>query len=570
MSFPVHPVPSMQASFEESMLDAAGETGFVAFGKSKKNVETRRLLLCKKAADAPASEWNFTYNCHWRSHSTGDHHPLLKTIAQIAFGIHLLHQHLEKSVADVADILLKHVHELDSFLHRANGDIESSMKDMLFRRKCLRVPMKHVREFDRLLDDRLYRAQLLDGNVTIERTVNRMSELLDDYYVDMTAFRDANIELDRYLSCIGDAWMDENDDVARIYVAMCGNTSGWAHFLQDLAGKAEQLGHVLVEVSSFCREIETRCAAASQRSLVRFLDCRNEMATDPIAQALSRSASRRSASKDTPHPLRGLTNSKPLPGVPNERPVLITLSSHGDSSEDTPPPSRHRQRGIAKSTSRDSALRDPPAQSRGPREAASMPDGTRISRRSSEGRSPLNDPTKPHEESSSSDDADGADESDGANHTDECPEHSPKHLERAPKRGVAGLRLSGATHQRAASPPLTGKDSAYWSTSAASTSSPVAQQPRSPSSLSSHQRPNLGLFPSSAPGTPRSVLSRSGTVSPPARAPARLQSPVQPPPTTHQAAPAAPPQPLRRKTSLSYIRRFFSKRKHVPADTIVE
>ena len=268
MTFPIHPLPSMQGPFEESMLDATGETGHIPFKNPNKTVEARQQLLCRDV-DAPELSWNFTYNCHWRHHPKGKYHPLLKTIAQIVFGVHLLHQHLERSVADVADILLKHVNELDGFLQRANEDIEGGLKDMLFRRKCLKVPMEHVNEFDRLLEDRSYRAQLLDGNVTIERTIGRMSQMLNDYLVDMSIFRDANHDLDAYLLTIGDEWTSMNEDVGRIYTAMCGNTGGWAQFLQSLVAKAEKLGVVLVQVSSYCNEIEKRCGAASRRSLVR-------------------------------------------------------------------------------------------------------------------------------------------------------------------------------------------------------------------------------------------------------------------------------------------------------------
>lgn len=168
----------------------------------------------------------------------------------------------------MADILLKHVNELDGFLQRANEDIEGSLKDMLFRRKCLKVPMEHVNEFDRLLDDRTYRFQLLEGNVTIERTINRMSQLLNDYLVDINTFQNANQNLDAYLLGIGHNWTAMDGDVGRIYSAMCGNTGGWAQFLQSLVAKAEKLGVVLVQVSSYCNEIEKRCGAASRRSMV--------------------------------------------------------------------------------------------------------------------------------------------------------------------------------------------------------------------------------------------------------------------------------------------------------------
>lgn len=249
------------------MLDATGETGFEPFNNPNLLPEKRQELLCREN-DATELEWNFTYNCHWRNNSKGKFHPLLKTITQIVFGVHLLHQHLEKSVADVADILLKHVNELDGFLQRANEDVEGSLKDMLFRRKCLKVPMEHVQEFDRLLEDRTYRAQLLDGNIVIERTINRMSTLLNDYLIDLSIFRDATADLDMYLGHIGNAWTHQSDDVGRIYSAMCGNTAGWSQFLQSLVAKAERLGVVLVQVSSYCNEIEKRCGAASRRSLV--------------------------------------------------------------------------------------------------------------------------------------------------------------------------------------------------------------------------------------------------------------------------------------------------------------
>lgn len=268
MTFPVHPLAAMQGPFEESMLDATGSTGFVPFKKPKKTIDQRQHMLCREH-DAPELTWNYTYNCHWRNKSKGKYHPLLKTVAQVIFGVHLLHQHLEKSVADVADILLKHVNELDSFLQRANEDIEGSLKDMLFRRKCLKVPMEHVNEFDRLLDDRTYRFQLLEGNVTIERTINRMSQMLNDYLADIDTFQKSNQQLDAYLLQIGHNWTAMDGDIGRIYSAMCGNTAGWAQFLQSLVAKAEKLGVVLMQVSSYCNEIEKRCGAASRRSMVR-------------------------------------------------------------------------------------------------------------------------------------------------------------------------------------------------------------------------------------------------------------------------------------------------------------
>jgi hypothetical protein len=38
-TFPIHPLSSMQAPFEESMLDATGETGYVPFQNPNKSVK---------------------------------------------------------------------------------------------------------------------------------------------------------------------------------------------------------------------------------------------------------------------------------------------------------------------------------------------------------------------------------------------------------------------------------------------------------------------------------------------------------------------------------------------------
>ncbi|XPS91500.1 hypothetical protein M3J09_000918 [Ascochyta lentis] len=331
-TFPIHPLPSMQAAFEESMLDATGETGFVPFKTPGRGVKTRQQLLCREA-DADEPSWNYTYSCHWRHHPKGNFHPLLKTITQIVFGVHLLHQRLEKSTADVADILLKHVNELDSFLQRANEDVEQSLKDMLFRHKCLRVPMEHVNEFDRLLDDRAYRSSLLDGNITIERTINRMSQLLNDYLVDISIYRDANHELELYLRDIGNEWAYHNEDVGRIYSAMCGNTGGWAQFLQSLVTKAERLGAVLVQVSSYCNEIEKRCGAASRRSLI---------ATTSSSRNSSKSNLRDNGRRSS----RKGSQNKPLPTPPTPQVPVILATPQLDSR--TSPDAEARGRPISR------------------------------------------------------------------------------------------------------------------------------------------------------------------------------------------------------------------------------
>ncbi|KAL5121076.1 hypothetical protein ACEQ8H_000927 [Pleosporales sp. CAS-2024a] len=529
-TFPIHPLPPMQAPFEESMLDATGETGHVPFPSPRKTVKQRQQMLCRED-QAEELQWNFTYNCHWRHYPRGKYHPLVKTVAQIVFGVHLLHQHLEKSVADVADILLKHVNELDSFLQRANEDLDSSLKDMLFRHKCLRVPMEHVSEFDRLLDDRSYRAQLLDGNITIERTITRMSQLLNDYLTDISIFRDANHALDLYLVDIGLDWTYHNADVGKIYSAMCGNTGGWAQFLQSLVAKAERLGVVLVQVGSYCNEIEKRCGAASRRSLVA-----------------TRSSSRNS-STSREHAFRTkAAHNKDLPPVPSERPSFLSTNGSGSvTPSDIEAGQRHQPQPAKPVHGHQTHLIASP-------ESAGTP------KRSEESNS-----------SSGSPDTDAHVRNGRLKPQAAAYNHETRHDGHA--RGRAAPQPCSTMDKGDLSPPLSGKDSAYHSVSGLSAVSPGA------STRSHHAQ--FALFPSSTRSTPKGSISgrysgRYGAMSPgPGMEPRPAPSPSAPasrPDTVASRSPdaSAANRRLSKRNSFTSLKRLFTKKKSDGINSIPE
>ncbi|CAO2656411.1 Nn.00g052140.m01.CDS01 [Neocucurbitaria sp. VM-36] len=561
-TFPIHPLPSMQAPFEESMLDATGETGHVPFVNPKKGVKTRQQLLCR---DEGASElsWNFTYNCHWRNNPKGKFHPLVKTVTQIVFGLHLLHQHLEKSVADVADILLKHVNELDSFLQRANEDLESSLKDMLFRHKCLKVPMEHVNEFDRLLEDRAYRAQLLDGNVVIERTIGRMSGMLNDYLIDINTFQDANQKLDLYLLEIGDAWAYHNEDVGRIYSAMCGNTGGWSQFLQSLVAKAEKLGVVLVQVSSYCNEIEKRCGAAGRRSMIA-----------------TRTSSRNSSnSRDNGRGFRNIANNKPLPTPPSERPPFMVSQNNGtESPSDVEIPQRHSQIPKPKPQAlpdlvnmSDSAAGTPKRSEDSASTSATSNTDVDVRRQT------VSKQPEYHHEAWHSDDQQGrAAPPVDSGRTSRLFGHRRNPSSVSKQSGGEALSTPQRLSTKPDSPPLTGKDSAYSSVSGASGMSPTVASPRSASSVSSRQTAQFGLFPSRNLTPKGSVSGRLGAMSPTFGPTSRSAKPVETPtvsrPTTSISnySDASSSKRLSKRSSFSSLKRLFTKKRSGEIETIAE
>ncbi|KAH8724650.1 hypothetical protein GQ44DRAFT_617897 [Phaeosphaeriaceae sp. PMI808] len=552
-TFPLHPLAVMQAPFEESMLDATGETGYIPFQSPKKSVKHRQHMLCREEG-AEELSWNYTYNCHWRYYPKGKYHPLLKTVTQIVFGVHLLHQHLEKSVADVADILLKHVNELDGFLQRANEDLESSLKDMLFRHKCLKVPMEHVSEFDRLLEDRSYRAQLLDGNVVIERTITRMSQMLNDYLTDMSIFRDANHGLDLYLLDIGVEWTKYNEDVGKIYSAMCGNTGGWAQFLQSLLVKAERLGKVLVQVSSYCNEIEKRCGAASRRSLIT-----------------TRSSSRNS-SNSRDHGFRTMTANKDLPPVPNERSAFLPLATSATATpSDVDVAQRHFvSKLIQGEQSRRIANPNPNPAPMPERSEQSTSSSARTSKSDADVRTQIVklQPEYYHE----------------AWHSDNQRGRKPPQVDlgRA-NRGFGHRRnLSNLSTEESAnpvpnrlskleqgeqSPPLTGKDSAYSSLSGVSVASPSTATTRSPTA-------QFGLFPNSARSTPKgSISGRYGAMSPafsPPPGSAQSSAPPSRPDTANSGFSQASGKRLSKRSSFTSLKRLFTKKRSGDINPIPE
>ncbi|OAK99793.1 hypothetical protein IQ06DRAFT_151287 [Phaeosphaeriaceae sp. SRC1lsM3a] len=550
-TFPIHPLPSMQAPFEESMLDATGETGHVPFQAPKRSVKQRQHMLCREEKVEELS-WNYTYNCHWRHYPKGKYHPLVKTITQIVFGVHLLHQRLEKSVADVADILLKHVNELDGFLQRANEDLENSLKDMLFRHKCLRVPMEHVSEFDRLLEDRAYRAQLLDGNIVIERTITRMSTLLNDYLTDMTIFREANNGLDLYLLNIGIEWTYHNEDVRKIYSAMCGNTGGWSQFLQSLVAKAERLGVVLVQVSSYCNEIEKRCGAASRRSLVA-----------------TRSSSRNS-SNSREHAFRSIAHHKDLPPVPSDRATFLSTSNSGSAT-----PSEvevvHRQR-MSRPKHRDHtplvASPDSAGTPKAGEESSSSPgtsdtDGD-VRQRNAKPQ------TEYYQEAWHGEDQRGRTTVPVAQgHNNNSLGHRRNLSDQSAGDTLASIPKpwSSKLDNGDLSPPLTGKDSAYSSVSGASAASPTGGFARSPQA-------QFGLFPSSTRSTPKgSISGRYGAMSPPlSQGPLSAQSsaPSSRPETAGSSFSDAPDKRLSKRSSFTSLKRLFTKKRSDGINSIPE
>lgn len=259
---PSHPIPSMQGPFEESIveseqLDPNAPTN--ASPKLSAKARHERLLSNRN--------YNDSYNAKWRAQPNAKWHPLSKIIAQIAFGVHLLHQQLAKSDEEVVKILQRHVDEVDNFIQNTGEDFDSALVDIQERINYLKLPLEHVKIFDIMLEDRQFRNQIIDGNEKIEQIVERTANLMNDLLTDVHKGVEATAEMTLYLDRIAGSWPDDESALS-IFNTMQANGEGWTECFQTLQMKGNSLGIALVQLGSILNEMSKRAGVASRRSVV--------------------------------------------------------------------------------------------------------------------------------------------------------------------------------------------------------------------------------------------------------------------------------------------------------------
>ncbi|KAI9666359.1 MAG: hypothetical protein M1821_004295 [Bathelium mastoideum] len=311
---PVHPVAFMQGAFEESIVESAEQNGSQDESRQDKaDPVTRR----KRLLDVDARDESNT--SRWKQRPNAKFHALWKLVAQITFGMHLLHQQLAKSDEEVIKILQTHVDEIDSFLEKTNEDFDLAMKDIDERIRYLKMPLEHIEVFDVMLDDKQFRTSIIDGNEKIEKIVKRTSRAMKDSLFDVAKGLEATGELRKYLESLGSDWLDDNQELASTYHVMHANVDGWKQAFRDLETKGRTLDNNMVQLGKIVEEMSRRAGIASRRN-------KQQLMSRPMSPRLGRiqtppPASRYASTSTTP--------SKPLPCDPEPvKPALeATLPS---------------------------------------------------------------------------------------------------------------------------------------------------------------------------------------------------------------------------------------------------
>ncbi|KAF2666645.1 hypothetical protein BT63DRAFT_313655 [Microthyrium microscopicum] len=318
-----HPIPLLQRAFEESIADSAEQirTGKPPLQFSDLSAEERRERLLS------GEEHNDTYNAMWKEDPTSKFHPLTKIIAQIAYGVHLLHTHMAKSNDEVIRILQRHIDEVDEFIRRADEDLGMALSDIEGRISHLKFALEDRTTFDVMLEDRKYRLEILTGNDLIEELIKRTANLTTDMLADIRSGLEGIQHMTAYMARIGATWPNTTDK--GLYNTMLLNTEGWLECFQSLKFEGDTLGSCLMELGTLVSEMAVRAGAASRKAAL------SNKATSPS------NSDSPSHSDDTiraaypPRQSSNHTESKPLPQGPDD--ILRALQDNASTVPKTRP-----------------------------------------------------------------------------------------------------------------------------------------------------------------------------------------------------------------------------------------
>lgn len=264
---PVHPVPTMQGAFEESIRETLNndEPDPSDRYSTADSISRRKMLLEQE-------EYERTVAGRWKQKPGEKFHPLWKLVAQISFGMHLLQQGLAKSDEEVIRILQTHVDDVDGFLERTTEDFEEAQVDIDERIRYLRLPLEHGDVFDGMLNERSFRIAIVEGNEKIEHIIDRTAAAMSDALKDVSKGLDATRELAKYLTRVDKKWDDRSEEHDTVYLAMIGNTEGWTRAFLTLQSKGSTLRKALVHLGGIVAEMQRRAGSASRKNLVNFSD----------------------------------------------------------------------------------------------------------------------------------------------------------------------------------------------------------------------------------------------------------------------------------------------------------
>ena len=256
----------MQDAFEESLVEATTEVSLerpkLRIGDAKSRWE--QLVNENGGSQYLEAEWAL-----WRRRPDQKHHELWRLLAQIAFGIYLLLTGQANSEQQVFGILQRHIDDVDEFLEVVMEDLEHAVDDLSDRLALLQLPIQNLEVFERMLEDRNFRFQIVSGNEKIERILMLTRRFLEGMVKDVATGLDATQEFAIYLRKQEyGMWRMERPGAADIFTAMKGNVEGWLNAFMELQSKQQHMGDLMVRLGTIVSDIDCKAGEVSRRTRV--------------------------------------------------------------------------------------------------------------------------------------------------------------------------------------------------------------------------------------------------------------------------------------------------------------
>lgn len=262
-NIPIHPISLLQDAFSESLQEVT--TG-AATGKPKladMDAKIRReKLLAQDKDDEP-------FDASWRLRTGQQQHEVVKLVSQISFGVYLLLNGMANSNVQVVNILQGHIDEIDEFLEVVLEDLAETTTDLTKRIDYLKQPMSNLKTFEQLLEDRDYRAEILEGNEKIEHVLARTNMAMKQWDEDIDAGLQSSTLFVRWLEAHKDGdWRMDQPDLLEIFDAMKGNAEGWLIAFEQMSDQAQDINELIIRLMTTVAEMEKKAGEVSRRTWV--------------------------------------------------------------------------------------------------------------------------------------------------------------------------------------------------------------------------------------------------------------------------------------------------------------
>lgn len=259
---PTHPVASMQLAFAES-LDEVTKGG--ADKPRLKDLDARarrQRLLDQDKDDEP-------FDARWRYRPGQTQHEVLKLVSQITFGVYLLLNGMANDTSQVITILQGHIDEVDEFLEVTLEDLAQASNDLDDRIDYLKLPMSNVKVFEEMLQDRNYRAEILEGNEKIDQVVGRMKVVMKQWEDDVEAGLQGAAAFNEWLNLVRTgSWRQAQPELVDIFDAMKGNAEGWLNAFDEMESKTQHMNALVAALMTIVAEMEHKVGEVSRKTWV--------------------------------------------------------------------------------------------------------------------------------------------------------------------------------------------------------------------------------------------------------------------------------------------------------------